>query len=113
MKKIKNFLILVSNFDCGFDFCVGTCNKSAYSKIQYMFEYDPYWHLRATGYVVQGDLPTNDPLGFYQQGGTKYSGWPNFLWYFTAAIYTITTFGAPYNKWLLMEYARSLQYLVP
>lgn len=110
MKKIKNFfskywlVILIAVLI----FVLGLAIRAHILRYEYMFEYDPYWHLRATGYVVQGDLPANDPLGFYQQGGTKYSGWPNFLWYFTAAIYTITTFGAPYNKWLLMEYARWL-----
>ena len=77
-------------------------------KYEYMFEYDPYWHLRATGYVLQGNLPDNDPLGFYAQGGSSYEHRPKFLWHFTAIIYKITTFGAPYDKWLLMEYARFL-----
>lgn len=110
MKKIKNFfskhwvIILIAVLI----FILGLAIRAHILRYEYMFEYDPYWHLRATGYVVQGELPATDPLGFYQQGGTKYSGWPNFLWYFTAAIYTITTFGAGYNKWLLMEYARWL-----
>lgn len=110
MKKIKNFfskhwvIILIAVLI----FILGLAIRAHILRYEYMFEYDPYWHLRATGYVVQGDLPATDPLGFYQQGGTKYSGWPNFLWFFTAAIYTITTFGAGYNKWLLMEYARWL-----
>ncbi|MFA5746385.1 MAG: STT3 domain-containing protein [archaeon] len=73
-----------------------------------MFEFDPYWHLRATGYLVQGNLPDSDPAGFYLQGGTSYTGWPHFLWYFTAGIYKLTTFGAGYDKELLMEYARWL-----
>ena len=80
-------------------------------KYDYMYEYDPYWHLRATGYILQdGGLPDNDPLGFYQQGGSPYGGGdrPLFLWYFTAIIYSITTFGAGYSKWLLMDYARVL-----
>jgi len=77
-------------------------------KYDYMFEFDPYWHLRATGYVLQGDLPDNDPLGFYQQGGSDYGNRPQFLWKFTSLIYLITTFGAAYDKWLLMSYARVL-----
>lgn len=77
-------------------------------KYEYMFEYDPYWHLRATGYVLQGDLPDNDPLGFYAQGSSDYTKRPQLLWKFTALIYKVTTFGAPYDKWLLMNYARVL-----
>jgi asparagine N-glycosylation enzyme membrane subunit Stt3 len=110
MKKIKHFfskhwlIILIAVLI----FVLGLAIRAHILRYDYMFEYDPYWHLRATGYVVQGDLPTNDPLGFYQQGGTNYGIWPNFLWFFTAAVYTITTFGAAYDKWLLMEYARWL-----
>jgi len=110
MNKIKNFfsknwaIILIISLI----FILGLGIRAHILRYDYMFEFDPYWHLRATGYVVQGNLPANDPLGFYQQGGSNYGSWPNFLWFFTAAIYTITTFGAAYDKWLLMEYARWL-----
>ncbi len=77
-------------------------------KYDYMYEYDPYWHLRAVGYMVQGDLPENDPLGFYQQGGSPYGSRPQFLWSVTSFIYTLTTLGSGYDKWLLMDYARVL-----
>lgn len=89
-------------------FILGFCIRAHLLRYEYMFEYDPYWHLRATGYVLQGNLPDRDPLGFYGQGGTPYAGTPKFLWYFTAAIYKITTLGAGYDKWLLMNYARVL-----
>src|SRR5574344_1005778 len=107
MNKIKNFfskhwvtILLISLI-----FILGLGIRAHILRYDYMFEFDPYWHLRATGYVVQGNLPTNDPLGFYLQTESiqtykyKYS----FLWMLTAAIYTITTFGAAYDKWLLME----------
>lgn len=77
-------------------------------KYPYMFEFDPYWHLRATGYVIQGDLPANDPLGFYGQGGTSYAGQPKFLWYFTAFLYSVFTLGGAYNKLILIEFGRWL-----
>lgn len=110
MNKIKHFfskhwlVILIA----ALIFVLGLGIRAHILKYDYMFEFDPYWHLRATGYVVQGNLPDNDPLGFYQQGGTSYTSWPHFLWYFVAGIYKITTFGAGYNKFLLMEYGRWL-----
>ena len=110
MSKIKNFfskhwqVILIVLLI----FVLGLGIRAHILRYEYMFEFDPYWHLRATGYVVQGNLPQNDPLGFYQQGGSNYSSWPHFLWYFTAGIYKITTLGAAYDKELLMAYARWL-----
>lgn len=89
-------------------FILGFAIRGHLLKYDYLYEYDPYWHLRATGYVLQGELPTNDPLGFYLTGGTSYTGWPSLLWGFTAWIYKITTFGASYSKELLMSYARVL-----
>jgi asparagine N-glycosylation enzyme membrane subunit Stt3 len=89
-------------------FILGFAIRGHLLKYDYLFEYDPYWHLRVTGYVLQGELPSNDPLGFYLTGGTRYTGWPSLLWGFTAWIYKITTFGASYNKELLMSYARVL-----
>lgn len=77
-------------------------------KYDNMFEFDTYWHLRMTGYVLQGDLPDYDPLGFYAQGGTPIYGWPSFVWYLTSFLYIIFTLGMPYNKQLLMEFARYL-----
>ncbi|NCC70958.1 hypothetical protein EOM09_05230, partial [bacterium] len=77
-------------------------------KYDYMFEFDTYWHLRATGYIVQGDLPDVDPLGFYKQESSAYTRRPQFLWYFTAALYALFTLGASYDKWLLMSFARLL-----
>ena len=87
---------------------LGFSIRSHLLKYDYMFEFDPYWHLRATGYVVQGDLPECDPLGFYAQGSSCYSSRPKVLWYFTALIYKVFTFGAGYDKWLLMSFARFL-----
>ena len=89
-------------------FVLGFAIRGHLLKYDYLFEYDPYWHLRVTGYALQGELPSNDPLGFYLTGGTRYTGWPSLLWGFTAWIYKITTFGASYNKELLMSYARVL-----
>ncbi len=89
-------------------FVLGFAIRAHLLKYNYLFEYDPYWHVRVTGYVLQGNLPTNDPLGFYLTGGTSYTGWPSFLWTFTSWIYKITTFGASYSKELLMSYARVL-----
>jgi dolichyl-diphosphooligosaccharide--protein glycosyltransferase len=77
-------------------------------KYDNMFEFDTYWHLRMTGYVLQGDLPEYDPLGFYAQGGTPLSSWPSFVWYLTSFLYIVFTLGSPYNKLLLMEFARYL-----
>ncbi len=77
-------------------------------KYDNMFEFDTYWHLRMTGYVLQGDLPDYDPLGFYAQGGTPLTSWPPFVWYFTSFLYILFTLGAPFNKQLLMEFARFL-----
>jgi asparagine N-glycosylation enzyme membrane subunit Stt3 len=89
-------------------FVLGFAIRSHLLKYDYMFEFDTYWHLRATGYVVKGELPENDPLGFYQQGGINYSRKPQLLWHFTALIYKLFTFGASYDKWLLMSFARYL-----
>lgn len=77
-------------------------------KYDNMFEFDTYWHLRMTGYVLQGDLPDNDPLGFYAQGGSSLENRPSFVWYLTSFLYILFTLGAPYNKALLMEFARFL-----
>ncbi len=110
MNKIKHFfskywgVILIAVLI----FVLGLGIRAHILRYEYMFEFDPYWHLRATSYIVQGNLPTNDPLGFYQQGGTTYDIWPQFLWQFTAGVYKLTTFGAAYDKWLLMDYARWL-----
>lgn len=112
MNKIKNFfskhwvIILIISLI----FILGLGIRAHILRYEYMFEFDPYWHLRATGYVVQGNLPTSDPLGFYLQSESiqTYKSKFSFLWFFTAAIYKITTFGAAYDKWLLMEYARWL-----
>lgn len=76
-------------------------------KYDYMFEFDTYWHLRMTGYYMQGNLPEFDLLGFYAQGGTP-NHWPPFVWIFTSAIYFIFTLGGSFNKELLMVFARIL-----
>lgn len=110
MKKIKNFfskywlVILIAVLI----FILGLSIRAHILRYEYMFEYDPYWHLRATSYVVQGHLPDVDPQGFYLQQSSSYKIWPHFLWYFVAGIYKVTTFGAAYDKWLLMDYARWL-----
>jgi asparagine N-glycosylation enzyme membrane subunit Stt3 len=77
-------------------------------KYDYMFEFDTYWHLRMTGYTLQGDLPENDPLGFYAQGGSNLEKRPPLVWYLTSFIYIIFTLGAPFKKELLMQFARVL-----
>ena len=112
MNKIKHFfskhwlIILIAILI----FVLGLGIRAHILRYDYMFEFDPYWHLRATGYVVQGDLPDADPLGFYLQSESiqSYNRKFSFLWYFVAGIYKLTTFGAAYDKWLLMEYARWL-----
>jgi len=102
MNKYKLIILLVLIFILAFSI------RGHLLKYDYMYEYDPYWHLRAVGYMVQGDLPDTDPLGFYEQGGSPYGVRPQFLWSVTAFIYTITTLGAGYSKWLLMDYTRIL-----
>jgi asparagine N-glycosylation enzyme membrane subunit Stt3 len=77
-------------------------------KYDYMFEFDTYWHLRMTGYTLQGDLPEYDSLGFYQQGGSNIENKPKLLWYLTSFLYILFTLGAPYKKELLMQFARFL-----
>ena len=102
LNKHKLIIILVFIFILAFGV------RGHLLKYDYMYEYDPYWHLRATSYVLEGDLPDNDPLGFYEQGGSNYENRPKFLWYFTAAMYILFTLGAEYKKWVLMDFARWL-----
>ena len=76
-------------------------------KYDSLYSFDPYWHIRAVGYILQGGLPAMDPLSFYHQG-VSYAGRPTFFWYVTVLIYIIFTLGASYHKQLLMEFARVL-----
>jgi asparagine N-glycosylation enzyme membrane subunit Stt3 len=92
-------------------FLLGLGVRSHLLKYDYMFEFDTYWHLRATEYTLKGELPAGDPLGYYYHRGPNdqiYNNRPQFLWYFTAFLYTIFTFGAAFNKALLMNFARVL-----
>lgn len=102
LSKYKLWILLILIFVLAF------AVRGHLLKYDYMFEFDTYWHLRATGYVVQGELPDVDPLGFYNQQSTDYTKRPQFLWYFTAALYALFTLGASYDKWLLMSFARVL-----
>jgi dolichyl-diphosphooligosaccharide--protein glycosyltransferase len=102
-QKYKLYIIILLIFILAFSI------RAHLIKYDYMFEFDPYWHVRATSYVLQdGEVPDVDPLGFYAQGGRSYKNNPPLLWYLTAALYKLFTFGAAYDKWLLLSFARYL-----
>ena len=101
--KLNIILIIVLIFILGF------AARSHLLKYDYMFEFDTYWHLRATEYTVKGELGSGDPLGYYNDRGIEdqsYSRQPKLLWYFTAFVYTVFTLGSGFNKFLLMDFAR-------
>ncbi len=75
---------------------------------EYMFGFDPYYHSRMIGFVIQnGYAPEHDMMAYYFMGG---GGRPTdvFFWYFEAAIYKIATLNGPYDKWLWIQFAKVL-----
>jgi dolichyl-diphosphooligosaccharide--protein glycosyltransferase len=74
----------------------------------YMFGFDPYYHTRMIGFLIQnGYVPEHDMMSYYFMGGATPPG-NVFFWYFEAAIYKIFTLNAPYDKWLWIQFAKVL-----
>lgn len=78
-----------------------------------MFEFDTYWHTRMTEYVIQGHLPSVDPLAYtYLPKGADIPMATVLFWYISAFFYFIaaffTTGGLAYNKELLIQVVKFL-----
>ncbi|MFA5930782.1 MAG: STT3 domain-containing protein [archaeon] len=75
---------------------------------EYLHGPDPYYHARLTGYLIQiGEIPTIDPLAYYQIKDTPIRK-ASFLDYFTAAIYQIIYPFEGYDKEKLVSLAMLL-----
>lgn len=78
-------------------------------KYEYMFGFDPYYHARMAGELLKtGAVPAKDPTAYYfiEKGIAPPKN--QFFWYFSTAIYRVTTLGAPYDKTLWTQYVKVL-----
>ncbi len=65
-----------------------------------LFGFDSYFHARIAQFVVETmTIPTIDPLAYYHlEGGAPMPPTGAFFWFFTAILFKIFTFGAPFAK---------------
>ena len=78
-------------------------------KYEYMFGFDPYYHARMVGELLETDsVPAKDPTAYYfiEKGVSPPKN--QFFWYFTAGIYKVATLGAPYDKTLWIQFVKVL-----
>jgi len=81
-------------------------------KYQYMFGFDPYYHARMAGFLIEnGYVPQVDPMAYYSIPGGQGPPLNQFFWYFTAAIYKIGSIpftGGAYDKDLWIMFVKVL-----
>src|SRR3989344_7061667 len=80
-------------------FILAFATRAHLMKYELFFEFDSYFHARIISYVIEDFvIPFNDPLRFAPTESFVpiSSFW--FFSYFTAILYKVFTFGAPYNK---------------
>ena len=77
----------------------------------YFFEFDSFYHTRMTGYILQNGAPPKIDNAAYYELPDQYKQVPfdgQFFWYFSAAFYKLFSFGASYDKNLLVETVKVL-----